>query len=306
MKKYLSILIFTTFIFPSVALASWWNPFSWFNNWSFSEKLEPKTEILEKRILELESKLNSSTTPAVSSIKETKKEFKENPASINNSNVNLIVPVSDMTAETALKNKALDIFNQEIIAIESFNKSVVEDIDYMNKVKSNFSGYTNDSSVALIDYTNDRLFENKKTVASNQEMLEYLRSEKNLLQSQPLTYFSTYQIDKDNYEVLETVQNAVASHNEEYNTYKKYVQNEQKYIDGLTKKTEEKSNGLNAINLKIAELNAKYADDMKKCNSNNSGGLVSGVTACKNSKTETYTNDYNALMAEWQLIKYGN
>ncbi len=31
MKKYLSVLILTIFIIPSIAMASWWNPFSW--NW---------------------------------------------------------------------------------------------------------------------------------------------------------------------------------------------------------------------------------------------------------------------------------
>lgn len=29
MKKYLSILVLTVFIIPSVAFASWWNPFTW-------------------------------------------------------------------------------------------------------------------------------------------------------------------------------------------------------------------------------------------------------------------------------------
>jgi len=32
MKKYLSVLILAVFIIPSIALASWWNPISWFSN----------------------------------------------------------------------------------------------------------------------------------------------------------------------------------------------------------------------------------------------------------------------------------
>ncbi len=57
MKKYITILALIIIIIPSIAFASWWNPLSWFNNWSFS-KGENKTEILEKRILELEQKLD--------------------------------------------------------------------------------------------------------------------------------------------------------------------------------------------------------------------------------------------------------
>lgn len=41
MKKYLSVLFLIAFIIPSVAFASWWNPFSWFNNWSFNKEETP-------------------------------------------------------------------------------------------------------------------------------------------------------------------------------------------------------------------------------------------------------------------------
>ncbi len=43
MKKYLLVLLLIVFIVPSVAFASWYNPFSWFNNWSF-HKTETNTE----------------------------------------------------------------------------------------------------------------------------------------------------------------------------------------------------------------------------------------------------------------------
>ena len=32
MKKYLLVLLLIVFIIPSIAFASWWNPFSWFKN----------------------------------------------------------------------------------------------------------------------------------------------------------------------------------------------------------------------------------------------------------------------------------
>ena len=37
MKKNILIIMLVIFIAPSVALASWWNPISWFNNWSFKK-----------------------------------------------------------------------------------------------------------------------------------------------------------------------------------------------------------------------------------------------------------------------------
>ncbi len=59
-------------IIPQVTFAAWWNPFSWFNHWSF-RKTETKTEILEKRVAELEQKLASSTTPTPQATSTTKR-----------------------------------------------------------------------------------------------------------------------------------------------------------------------------------------------------------------------------------------
>lgn len=60
MKKYLSVLFLILFI-PSVAFASWWNPFSWFNGWTF-HKTDTQTQILENRVKELEKKLDDKST----------------------------------------------------------------------------------------------------------------------------------------------------------------------------------------------------------------------------------------------------
>jgi hypothetical protein len=54
----LLILLLTVLITPSVIFASWWNPLSW----KIFQKTDIKTQILEKRILELENKLNIATT----------------------------------------------------------------------------------------------------------------------------------------------------------------------------------------------------------------------------------------------------
>ena len=36
MRKYLTVLLLTIFIIPSIALASWYNPFSWFKKQTVS------------------------------------------------------------------------------------------------------------------------------------------------------------------------------------------------------------------------------------------------------------------------------
>lgn len=66
-KSALCGLALVAVLFPQVALASWWNPATWFNNWKFSRNDASKTITLENRILELESRLASSTTPEATS-----------------------------------------------------------------------------------------------------------------------------------------------------------------------------------------------------------------------------------------------
>ncbi len=43
MKKYLPVLFLLVLIVPSVALASWWNPLNWFDNWTFDKTSKIQT-----------------------------------------------------------------------------------------------------------------------------------------------------------------------------------------------------------------------------------------------------------------------
>ena len=80
MKKYLSILFLIAFIVPSIVFASWWNPFSWFNNWTFHKteiapQVQVDTKTPEEKINELQKQLDelknqqldstSTTTPVL-------------------------------------------------------------------------------------------------------------------------------------------------------------------------------------------------------------------------------------------------
>lgn len=49
MKKYILISLLIILIVPSIALASWWNPFSWFNGWNFN-KIETTTDYSTQKI----------------------------------------------------------------------------------------------------------------------------------------------------------------------------------------------------------------------------------------------------------------
>ena len=73
--KRLIPLFLVVFLIPQVALAAWWNPFSW----GIFKKIDPQTQVLEDRVKELEKKLEEvSATP----IKSQQAEEKENQANV--------------------------------------------------------------------------------------------------------------------------------------------------------------------------------------------------------------------------------
>jgi chromosome segregation ATPase len=75
LKKFLLVCLtisIVCFALPQVAFASWWNPFSW-NVWkNIFHKADTKTQVLENKVKELETKLNeqNSATPVASDTEE--------------------------------------------------------------------------------------------------------------------------------------------------------------------------------------------------------------------------------------------
>lgn len=63
MKKYIIISLLTILVAPSVALASWWNPFTW----SIFHRADTKTQVLENSIKKLGSNLKVATTTVTKS-----------------------------------------------------------------------------------------------------------------------------------------------------------------------------------------------------------------------------------------------
>ncbi len=78
MKKYILVVVLVSFIIPSVALASWWNPFTWN---IFKRKVPPPVQTVvstttDKLEIKEASKEEIKQTPAVV---EPKKEVKQTP-----------------------------------------------------------------------------------------------------------------------------------------------------------------------------------------------------------------------------------
>ncbi|MEX0930543.1 MAG: hypothetical protein WDZ79_02570 [Candidatus Paceibacterota bacterium] len=77
MKKSHIALILALLLVPAITNAAWWNPFSWFDGWSFLGFQDSQTEILEERVQELEKKLeekNSTSTESSTTAQNTDKE----------------------------------------------------------------------------------------------------------------------------------------------------------------------------------------------------------------------------------------
>ncbi len=114
MKKYLLFLFLIAFILPSIALASWWNPFSWFGGWSFNKtEVAPPVQVEkqktpEEQIAELQKQLddlkNSKDASVAIPMPVTKKETVKNALVIDNSEI--IKKQVQAQLEAAIKAKA--------------------------------------------------------------------------------------------------------------------------------------------------------------------------------------------------------
>jgi len=112
---FIGVLI-SVFIIPQIALAAWWNPLSWFNNWSFFKK-EKDTVALEIRIKELEQKLEEkdNESPNLDFSALTKKEEKTEG---NDERLNITEPKNDSSTKS-----------QKVEAEENWNDSLSLTID---------------------------------------------------------------------------------------------------------------------------------------------------------------------------------
>lgn len=122
MKKYISIILLSVLIIPSITFASWWNPLSWFNGWNFK-----KIEEQSKNIQNIETEKTSDEIVDVSN-KITQISKKLDEKIINNN----------------LNNKNSDKNNLNLLTVDlnnnleknSDNNEILEDkiLDLNNKI----------------------------------------------------------------------------------------------------------------------------------------------------------------------------
>ncbi|MEI6345749.1 MAG: hypothetical protein WCO79_00710 [bacterium] len=272
MKKFLSILVLVVLVTPQVAMAAWWNPFSW----SVFQKKEANVQQLEVRIKELEKKLEAAST--------TEKVVVPKPVVVEKKSVKKVVPVVEEEVAPVVpktfvlpNGSVVDVAGNVVSAAPvKDDKTIGEDyfnehktcaglrdvqpnsysfcVDYaLNKVDVPVS---NSQSVQGDKFTGENYFKEHKTCAGLKDVNANQHS-----------FCISYALNGDN-------------------------------------SFDSKQSRLNAINLKIANLNAKYAKDLAAARTQGSStdyseGLMRYISI-------QYNIDYAALMAEFQQIQYSN
>ncbi|KKP76334.1 MAG: hypothetical protein UR72_C0003G0033 [Parcubacteria group bacterium GW2011_GWC1_35_21] len=147
-NKYLIVVLFSFLLVPSVAFASWWNPFSWFNNWTF-HKTDRETQILEDRVKELEKKLEDTTTPATETSNTQSTATKPVVPTVS------VKPVSDNQVQTEQYKKILLGKISEIYAIANKNSNYADSMIFIINGRINFLNSLISKNETFIDSISD-------------------------------------------------------------------------------------------------------------------------------------------------------
>lgn len=249
-KTFIGVAVLGFMLIPQIALAAWWNPFSW----NFFSKKEANTEVLENRIKDLEKRLN--TKPSVGSIM---------------SDISTSTPTTtpEIKKENNVVSKSKSVKVEAKATVNAVSRPVVQ--------PSTSGGQTVNVPAVNVQAPAAKTAEEIRRAAE----LELAKANDERIRQEDLKQ-----------------QRLV----EQQRLDAKFE--EKRSLDAAHALLSEKQGRLDAINLKIAKLNAKYAADTKTCG--NGSGSVSSRDACMDAMTDTYDNEYNSLMAEFQQIKYGN
>lgn len=230
MKKYLSILFLIAFIIPSVAFASWWNPFSWFGGWTFHKtEVAPPIQVIntekektpEEKISELQKQLDDlknkksnsdSTTTGTSAVSNTQK--KSTTKEVNTPVVSpvVITPISPQPTAVSEPPKQHENYDQELsqwIAeirerITIFNGAIKGAEDFIPVVRDTMKKYAEDSSMQssgqdLINENNNIALISKKLVDIETQWINKLSSYLGLGILPSVDDFSSLKRDYNNY-----------------------------------------------------------------------------------------------------------
>jgi hypothetical protein len=140
-------ILFIVLVVPQVALAAWWNPFSWFGNWGFKLKTDSKTEILEKKIKELESVIqndNKNIEPDGVGDKKTSNTETTKAQNIKKDesplSVEVLTKISSSTSKSLVYNTNVDDINKEYLRLQSEYNILLRKV--RDKIDSNIN-YSN-------------------------------------------------------------------------------------------------------------------------------------------------------------------
>ena len=144
MKKYFLVLSLIVVIIPSVAFASWWNPFSW----SIFHGNNTKTQIIENKMPEPISKNSNATTTTSTSSPKT--VIKIVPTNSTVKKVETVSTPKAVNTTTSTPKETSDQFCARVFGINSMWNGT-ESNDQSNKICGCKTGYQwNDTQTQCI------------------------------------------------------------------------------------------------------------------------------------------------------------
>jgi polyhydroxyalkanoate synthesis regulator phasin len=308
MKKPITLLLLLAFIIPQIASAAWYNPFTW-SIWTVFKTKDTQTEILQKKVQELETKLNSTqdtsiAIPATTTVEES--SFKSVPITTkispnkNNSVTTKVttpvqtpavivpvVPTVTVTPQEESPTALVSIIGTKISKLVEIRDSVkslentsgITDSD-KNLVLGETSKITTTINNATSDSTNFRAIIARTSVADLSNTVTSLKK------------------------TIADLENKISQYNGDYSSMSINVQanaNRQS-LDSVNANQAK----LDSINRNIAILNAKYAVDKSKLSTNPEGLDTAGLQGRLDNLRTTYKDNYDLLMAEFQLVQTSN
>lgn len=258
MKKYISALLLILLIIPSVALASWWNPFSW----KVFHRKEKAEIAIETKVLNTESIDKKTTEPINKPTDEIKKLQKQIDKLENSKENNSIDPNIEIQARKELESKSITDINLEIAK----QKEIAEQLRQLQ--------------VQLDKAEQDRLVLKQKADEQLRINAAKIELEKQIAQQNEINRIKEINAQKEKDAELAI---------------------QQEIIQQAIQVKQEK---LNAINKKIAGLNAKYAEDVIAARKRTVS--MTSINRHVQVLTDQYNIDYAVLMAQFQQIKYSD
>ena len=220
-KKVLLLGFFGCLVVPNFVLAAWWNPLSWFNNWGFLGRTDTKTEMLENRIKELESKLEIGTATTVVEVSSTTPYVKKEVKKIDQTYKSTAIQNTSVKTSVSIPRDYGSLFSTLEESVVHFRDTlVVNDIndvklsDIQNSNQKDFLSYLDKLGIQL-DSLLTNIIKKNSTEFDNLNN-EYLRlfSEYKFNKTKYLNILNTDRSDKE--EALKNSVEQQASINEEY------------------------------------------------------------------------------------------